>query len=287
MRTPRISPLKVRAPALALGKRNRGIPKDYWPTVRRRWRVEPGTLVATPTAAAAAITPQATAQYDSSTRPFISTSESDSSAAYTGNLFATQRVAPYADPSAAARSPTRWRSPSTAWWGPRTCARSSRRPAVPETVILEITATHPDPEVAAQVAQAYAEQLQDLIRELETPQGESMAPIKATIVDDAEISDAAGLPAAGPQPRPGGRPGPPAGHWPGRRAGAAGHVLQSPATTSRTSRTHLILGNIASDEAANLVAARWCSARYPWPRPSGCCAPTCSTSRSTRSRRSS
>ena len=43
------------------------------------------------------VTWQATPQYASSDRLFVSTSQSDESSAYTGNLFATQRVASYAD----------------------------------------------------------------------------------------------------------------------------------------------------------------------------------------------
>ena len=169
--------------------------KDYWLTVRRRWRVVVATLVAT-LALAAAITLQATPQYDSSTRLFISTSESDSSSAYTGNLFATQRVASYAD-LVGSRQLADQVEDSTDGVVPAEDLRELvEATVVPETVILEITATHPDPEVAAQVAQAYAEQLQDLVRELETPQGETRALIKATIVDDAEVPDDA----VSPQP---------------------------------------------------------------------------------------
>ena len=47
--------------------------------------------------AAAFLTWQATPQYASSARLFVSTSPSDTSDAYTGSLFATQRVASYAD----------------------------------------------------------------------------------------------------------------------------------------------------------------------------------------------
>jgi uncharacterized protein involved in exopolysaccharide biosynthesis len=70
--------------------------KDYWRTVRRRWRVVAVCFV-TALIGAALLTWQSTPQYSSSTRLFVSTSESDSSAAYTGNLFASQRVTSYAD----------------------------------------------------------------------------------------------------------------------------------------------------------------------------------------------
>lgn len=52
--------------------------KDYWLTVRRRWRVIVAT-VAIALAAAAALTWQATPQYASTASIFVSTSPSDAS----------------------------------------------------------------------------------------------------------------------------------------------------------------------------------------------------------------
>ena len=72
---------------------------------------------------------------------------------------------------------------------------------VPDTVILEITATAPDPEQARLMAQAYAEGLSELVVDLEPPAGDRDALIKASIVDDAQVSDRAGLAAARAQPR--------------------------------------------------------------------------------------
>jgi capsular exopolysaccharide synthesis family protein len=58
-----------------------------------------------------------------------------------------------------------------------------------ETVNLTLTVTHEDPSEAQRIAQSYAEQLADLVRELETPTGQTNAPIKATIVDAASFSE--------------------------------------------------------------------------------------------------
>ena len=70
--------------------------QDYWRTVRRRWRLVLGTVLAV-LAIAAVWTWTTTPLYSSSTRLFVSTSQTDENSAYTGNLFATQRVASYAD----------------------------------------------------------------------------------------------------------------------------------------------------------------------------------------------
>jgi len=79
---------------------------------------------------------------------------------------------------------------------PDTLTEQVEAQVVPDTVILEITATNPDPAVARDLAQAYAEELKELIADLETSSGQSNALIKASIVDNAQLSDAA----ASPQP---------------------------------------------------------------------------------------
>ena len=70
--------------------------QDYWRTIRRRWRLVLGSVLVV-LAIAAVWTWSVTPLYSSSTRLFVSTSQTDENSAYTGNLFATQRVASYAD----------------------------------------------------------------------------------------------------------------------------------------------------------------------------------------------
>lgn len=169
--------------------------KDYWTTIRHRWRVVVLSLVVA-LAAAAFLTWQATPQYSSSSRIFVSTSESDTSAAYQGGLFATQRVASYADLVQSRQLAARVSDELGGEMDPDELTGQVTAQVVPETVILEITATHPDPAVARDVAQAYAEGLKELVADLETPSGSSNALIKASIVDNAQLSDSA----VSPQP---------------------------------------------------------------------------------------
>lgn len=168
---------------------------DYWQTIRRRWRLIGLTLLVA-LAAAAAFTWTATPQYESSTRLFVSTSESDIGTAYTGSQFATQRATSYANLVESRQLAERVAGSLDDGADPDALPDKVAATVVPETVILEITATDPEPLRAQSIAQSYAEELRALIEELETPNGRSSAVIKATVVDDAQVSDQA----VSPQP---------------------------------------------------------------------------------------
>jgi capsular polysaccharide biosynthesis protein len=129
---------------------------DYWQTIRRRWKVVVLCFAAV-LAVAAVVTFQTTPQYASSTRLFISTSESDSSAAYTGNLFATQRVTSYADLVGSRQLAENVADSLGGDLDPDELKDVVEATVVPETVILQITATDPDPAQAQRLAQAYGE----------------------------------------------------------------------------------------------------------------------------------
>ena len=160
--------------------------KDYSIVLRRRWRTI-GACVVIVLAIAAALTWSATPLYSSTARLFISTSSSSNSgAAYTGELFASMRAASYADLIQSTELRERV-APSLAEAGVESSGSVTAN-VVPETVILEITATATDPEQARVVAQAYAEGLSELVVDLEPPSGNRDALIEATIVDDAQAS---------------------------------------------------------------------------------------------------
>ncbi|WP_185996571.1 polysaccharide biosynthesis tyrosine autokinase [Nocardioides campestrisoli] len=163
--------------------------RDYWRIIQRRWMFILATI-AVCLGVAALLTFNATPQYSSSARLFVSTSQSDTAQAYQGNLFATQRVSSYAD-LVGGRELAEVVGQRLDLDEDEISSLPGRVQAsvVPETVILSITATDPDARAAQTLAQAYVEELQDLIRELETPSGEERAPIKATVVDDASFED--------------------------------------------------------------------------------------------------
>ena len=143
------------------------------------------------TAAAAFVTWQTTPEYASSARLFVATSDADASQAYQGGLFATQRVASYADLVPKSRQLAD--DVVEALGGDADAGDLQEQitaQVVPDTVNLEITATDPDPVRARDIAQAYAEALSDMVSNLETPDGQTDALIRAQIVDNAGVPDA-------------------------------------------------------------------------------------------------
>ncbi len=161
--------------------------KDYWQTIRRRWKVVLLCLFAT-IAGAALLNWQTTPQYDSTAQLFISTRESDTADAYQGGLFASQRVTSYADLVETRKLAEQVAEELEGTVDPDDLREAVEAEVVPETVNLKITATDPDPVVARDIAQAYAEALAALVAELETPTGRRAALIKASVVDNAEIA---------------------------------------------------------------------------------------------------
>jgi capsular exopolysaccharide synthesis family protein len=160
--------------------------QDYWRTIRRRWIMVVGTTV-TLIAIAAIWTFSVTPIYSSTTRLFVSTSQADENSAYTGNLFATQRVASYADLVTSNQLAERVAAELDGV-APEDVRDQVTATSVPETVLLEISAEDPDPETARDIAQTYAEQLQELVEELETFSGQSRPVVTATLIDDAQVS---------------------------------------------------------------------------------------------------
>nr|WP_227467849.1 polysaccharide biosynthesis tyrosine autokinase [Nocardioides lijunqiniae] len=163
--------------------------KDYWQTIRRRWKLIVVVFLLF-VAGAGVLTWQATPQYASSARIFVSTTPADTSDALAGNTFATQRASSYVD-----LVPTRQLADrvandlgGAAANDPQSLRSAISAQVVPETVNIVLTATDPDPTRARDIAQAYAEALSDLVADLETPPGKRDAVITASIVDNAQVT---------------------------------------------------------------------------------------------------
>ncbi len=163
--------------------------KDYWLTVRRRWKlIVLSVLLAT--GAAGLLTWQATPMYASSAQLFVQTAPSDANEAYTGGLFATQRVTSYVNLVGTRKLSEQVSSNLGGELDPRALREAVTAEAVPESVNLVITAQNSDAVVARDVAQAYAEALSALVADIETPDGRTEAPIRASVVDNAEVATA-------------------------------------------------------------------------------------------------
>jgi capsular exopolysaccharide synthesis family protein len=169
--------------------------RDYMRIARRRWRIIISCLIIT-MSAAAAVTAEMTPQYQSTSQIFVSSSSSSSSDAYQGNLFSTQRVASYADLITGKELAQRVISSRHLDMTSDELSAKVTASTVPDTVLLNISVTDPDPETAQRLTQAYSQELSDLVAELETPPGKTTPVLKATIVDSAD------LPASAVSPQP-------------------------------------------------------------------------------------
>ena len=262
--------------------------RDYLKVVRRRWRVIVVSLIVV-VALAALVTLQTTPQYQSQARLFVSTTDQSASEPTRAALFAIQRVSSYADlvngQELAARvideldldddSPPPWPTKITAT-------------VVPDTVILEISATDPDPREAQRIAQATPASCTDVRQRARD------APGKSGRADQGERSS---TPRAC-RPSRSRRSRCATSAWPSSSACCSASAspwcasCSTPAsrapTTSRDHRHPRARRHPVRQQRTQAAAAH--RPRHPTrrgSRRSGSCAPTCSSSTWTAARRSS
>jgi len=139
---------------------------------------------------AALLTWQATPQYASSARLFVSTqgSTDDAGQANQGGQFSVQRVKSYADLLTGQEIARRVVEELELKESPRTLADQISASSKLDTVILTVTVKDPDPARAQLLADAVAKVFVAYVAELETPPGKDEATIKATVVDPASES---------------------------------------------------------------------------------------------------
>src|SRR3954465_8964306 len=160
--------------------------RDYMKVVRRRWRVILTVLLIV-VAWASIVTFRTTPQYRSSSRLFVSTTEQSTSDAYQGGLFSIQRVSSYADLVNGQELAKRVIGDLKLNMDPAQLSKEISATVVPDTVILEVSATDSDPRQAQRIARTVATELTKFVSDLETPPGRRNAPIKASVVDSADL----------------------------------------------------------------------------------------------------
>lgn len=161
---------------------------SYVQILRRRWR----TLVAvalTVLALAAGLTLLATPMYTSSTQFFVSTADSaNSSQLAQGGTFTQQRVKSY---SQLLKAP-RLLDPVIAKAGvtdtPASLAGRITATTPPDTVLIDVTVTDPDPVKARDIAQAIAEEFPSVVADLERVSPSADSPVKVTLLREATAS---------------------------------------------------------------------------------------------------
>ncbi|MDX1888557.1 AAA family ATPase [Mycolicibacterium sp. 050158] len=167
---------------------------DYLRTFRRFWWL---VLVAVVVGAGIgyATTYMTTPQYQSTARLFVTTQSGTSVGdAYQNNLFSQERVVSYAglatSEQVAARAVDQLKMPITA---DQLRSKITATP-LPKTVLLDITVSDPDPTLAQTYANAVADQLVQLVSELETSRRGGTPAAGAILLDDANYpTKAAGI----------------------------------------------------------------------------------------------
>ena len=161
---------------------------EYVRVLRRRWRVI-ATIVGLAVTIALSLTLGSTPQYSSTARLFVSTPPGDGTQTYQGGLFAAQRVMSYADLAKGEKLSERVADTLRLSVDPAELSQRITTNVLPETVILEISTSDPNPRVAQRLTQTVAEQLTTLVKNLETPPGTRIPPVTATIVDPASFPE--------------------------------------------------------------------------------------------------
>lgn len=162
--------------------------RDYLKVLRRRW-ISILVIAVACAGVAGAVTALQTPTYASNARLFVSTSETDSAVLLQGSQFSAQRVKSYADLVSSRELANRVITDLGIDANAVDLSEQVSAEVGVDTVNLTLTVEDTDPAEAQRIAQVYAEQLVDMVRELETPAGQDNSPVKATIVDAASFSD--------------------------------------------------------------------------------------------------
>lgn len=163
--------------------------KDLFRIIRRRWRTV-AAVVALALVAAAAASFLITSQYKSTARIFISTDTKTSQDAYVASLFSAQRVKSYADLADSREVMQKVIADLSLHVTPDQLASQVDASVVQDTIIILLTVTDDDPGQAQKIAQSAAQELTKYVEALETPRGTRNTPIKASIIDPADLNSA-------------------------------------------------------------------------------------------------
>jgi receptor protein-tyrosine kinase len=152
--------------------------------VRERWAlIALATLVAV--GLAALYSAQATPQYKSTARLFVSTSAPEAEDAYRSGSFTGQRVKSYVAILSGQQNARRVIERLDLEMEPRELANRTTASVEPDTVVLTVSVTASSAAQAQLLTQTTAEVLIDQVSEVETQPGKTTAPVKASIVDAA------------------------------------------------------------------------------------------------------
>lgn len=162
--------------------------KEFAQLLRRRWLT---ILLFTVLAlgASAGLSAQATPQYESNARVFVSVDLRQSSDAYAAILFTQGRISSYASLATSGDLMAQVSADLNLDESPSELADRIVAEVVPDTTIIQIIARDPQPEAAQRLAAVTSQRLTEYLTDLETPSGSDQTQIVATVTDEADLED--------------------------------------------------------------------------------------------------
>jgi receptor protein-tyrosine kinase len=128
-----------------------------------------------------------TPMYTANTQLFVSTTDSNSTAAvYQGGQFSQQRVESYAQLITGDELAKRVIDRLDLELTPGQLAARTTATAIPETVLIQVTASDPSAVQARDIAAALGREFTTFVEQLESSAGEAVSPVKVTVTDQPE-----------------------------------------------------------------------------------------------------
>ncbi len=160
---------------------------DYLKIAQRRWKWIAVSAIGCAVIAVIYTLAQ-TPLYQSSAKLYVTTDAAENSAqVIQGNTYGQSKVASYVDLVSSRDLASRVVDDLGLEESPGEIAGKVSAHAVSQTVNIVLSAVDADPHEAQRIAQSYAENLTDMVRELETTAGVTTPTIKATIIDPASL----------------------------------------------------------------------------------------------------
>lgn len=162
---------------------------EYLVVLQRRWRVW-GSCLALGLLVAASISMTAQVQYTAKASSFVTVAERSGGSQgeiFQGSQFAVQRVRSYAPLAVSPRVLEPVIEEFDLGLSRRQLAQKVAVASDPETVLLNVSVTDPDAEVAMRLANAVSERLGEVIEELEVAQGTEVSNVKVSLTTPAEM----------------------------------------------------------------------------------------------------
>jgi capsular exopolysaccharide synthesis family protein len=161
--------------------------KQFFQVIRRRW-LTVVIITAVALAIAGFLSWRTTPQYESKSRIFISVNVADTTDTYSTSFFIAGRVASYADLATSTGLMEQVIDDLDLDSSPTQLASQVSAEVVPETSIIELTVRAEAARDAQAINEWLADRYADYLTQVETPEGQELGQIRATVTDTASFN---------------------------------------------------------------------------------------------------